>query len=352
MFLVCLLTSGTWLTQAHAQVIYPMPAAVVSPVVTTQVRAPNGTAAAMRAVTIITATEAAALGTSAPIQSFGFNLQATPFPNAMTGTANIYLLNTTDVTNSKGLDWTVATTGMTQVCTNCAFTVAPNATSYDITLSTNFNYTGGGMYVAYDFTITSTLFPSTTAADPIATYLANNLLPASTASYQGTAPASNTLGTGFSSFRPEMRIGRACTPVVVTPASGSPNFTNGTAIAPITLSASGGFPAATYTYVITGTLPAGVTLAGNTISGTPGVLGAGSFTVTATSTPGNCTSSATYTYFVNPAACTAVTVLPASGAVNFPNGTPITNITLSATGGGGTPYAFSIISGADRKSVV
>ncbi len=203
MFLVCLLTSGTWVTQAYGQAILPNIAPVANGG-TTGVRAPAATAAnpAMRAITIALGSELTPLlGAANSIQTFGFSPSTAP-TGAVAGTVNIYMSNTTDVANTKGFDWTVGTTGMTQVCTNCTFTVASGATSYDITLGTPFAYTGQGVYIAYDFTITT--FSPTAIA-----YLANAGATgyAGTASYQGAAPASNTLGTAYSAFRPEMRFG-------------------------------------------------------------------------------------------------------------------------------------------------
>ena len=134
-----------------------------------------------------------------------------------------------------------------------------------------------------------------------------------------------------------------CTTVVVTPASSAVVFTSGTAITNITLGASGGATGATYAYAISaGALPAGLTLAAGVISGTPTTVGTGSFTVTATSTPGACIGTATYTFTVA-GTCSPIVVTPASGSSVFTIGTP-PNIVFNATGGPtGTPaYTFAV----------
>ncbi len=84
-------------------------------------------------------------------------------------------------------------------------------------------------------------------------------------------------------------------PVVANP--GNKTATVGTAVAPVTLSASGG--TAPYGFSASG-LPTGLSLSGSTISGTP--TAAGTFTVTVTATDAaSRTGSAQFTWTVNPA---------------------------------------------------
>ena len=68
-----------------------------------------------------------------------------------TGTLNIYLKNTTDVSYTLGTTWT--TTGFTQVSADPAFTVPIAVGAYSIPFvnGTAFTYTGGGVYVAWEF---------------------------------------------------------------------------------------------------------------------------------------------------------------------------------------------------------
>ncbi|MEI6899657.1 MAG: hypothetical protein WCL00_07255, partial [Bacteroidota bacterium] len=84
------------------------------------------------------------------IDALGF-LIATAGVGTQTGTLNIYLMNTNDVTYTLGSTWTTA--GFTQVCNNTAFTVPIAVGSYSIPFvnGTTFTYTGGGVYVAWEF---------------------------------------------------------------------------------------------------------------------------------------------------------------------------------------------------------
>lgn len=107
---------------------------------------------------------------------------------------------------------------------------------------------------------------------------------------------------------------------------GAKTFVTGTAIAPITLSASGG--TAPYTWSTTA-LPAGLTLNGNTIDGTPSA--AGSTEVTATvkdSADPQATKTATFTITVNdPAAVTPIADIQGDGASS-----PVVNTSVSTEG--------------------
>lgn len=168
---------------------------------TTQVRAPNGLTShtTMRAHLIITAAELTALPSGTPISSIGFTLTTGATPTAATGNIQIYLQNSTDVTNLKSTTWTTAITGMTSVY-NGSYAI-PNSTApanVDFALSTAFTYTGGSIYVAYDY------LGSTFATVP-ATYAANSLLATSCYSNSSTTTAPPaTLGN--TAFRPEMRF--------------------------------------------------------------------------------------------------------------------------------------------------
>ena len=168
----------------------------------------------------------------------------------------------------------------------------------------------------------------------------------STGSFTVTATSTPLGCIGSTTYNYTIIAPFVCNPVITTPPSGFRNYTVGTAIMPINFSATGGVTGATYTYVVTG-LPAWATLIGNTITGTPPTTGGGSFTITATSTPGNCIGSSTINYNVTGASLcvTPVIVTPASSSPTYTVGTPITNIVFSATGGpAGTPtYTYALI---------
>ncbi|MEO5817734.1 MAG: PKD domain-containing protein [Gemmatimonadaceae bacterium] len=107
----------------------------------------------------------------------------------------------------------------------------------------------------------------------------------------------------------------------------------GTAIVPVTLTASGG-AGAPYTFTATG-LPAGLSIStGGTISGTPTASGTSSYTVTVKDKNGTPSSSTcTVTVSVAP---TATCV-----SINAIKGIAIVPVTLTGTGGAGGPYTFT-----------
>jgi FG-GAP-like repeat len=163
----------------------------------TNARAPSTRFAASRAVYLIRASELAAAG-YAPGQvptTIGWNYSTAP---GVSGAAplKVYLQNTTDTTFSKTTSFTSATTGMTKV--HDATTTLPSTIgAFDITLSGGapFTYTGGGIYVAFDWgPYTGTL--STTAA-----ILCNTSLPGG---LEGANSTTDTLAV--SDFRPETRL--------------------------------------------------------------------------------------------------------------------------------------------------
>ncbi len=160
-------------------------------------RAPSTRFASSRAVYLITAAELAASGYSngqSPT-SIGWNYDTAP---GVGGTAplKVYLQNTSDTTYSKGTGFNAAISGMTNV--HNASTALPGAAGpFDITFSggSNFTYTGGGLYVAYDWgAYGGTL--STTSVIACNTALTGSLAGAN----------SNTDTLGSSSFRPETRL--------------------------------------------------------------------------------------------------------------------------------------------------
>jgi hypothetical protein len=170
----------------------------------TQVRAPNGngTHAGMRACLLITQTELTGLAlTNSVITKFGFDYtQGLPTAPAVTGQFTVYLQNTSDVNYTKGLSFNTATVGMATTYTgNMTVPVSTSSTSLDLTLTTPFNYTGGGLYVAYEWSSTGPF------NNGLASYDANQSLANGCASIDGTvAPSPNTMLA--TNFRPVCRF--------------------------------------------------------------------------------------------------------------------------------------------------
>ncbi|RXR19101.1 T9SS type A sorting domain-containing protein [Flavobacterium amnicola] len=166
---------------------------------TTQVRAPNGlsTYAFLRASSIVLASELTSIPAATSLNSFGLITTAgSDVP--VTGTLTVYMQNSADVTFTKGTSWATIITGMTQVYSG-SYTIPASATNIDLTLTTPFTYTGGSVYVAYDF---SSAGPYSTTP---ATYSANNSLAGGCVSANSATVAPTTLGS--TAFRPAMRFG-------------------------------------------------------------------------------------------------------------------------------------------------
>jgi hypothetical protein len=167
---------------------------------TTTSRAPNGTTAhtALRGHIIITAAEMSSISAGTTFTGLGF-LYFAGASTAATGNIKFYLENTSDVTNTKSLTWSTAIASMTQVC-NGSYTIPAVAGPTNIATTSTFTYTGGGLYVAYDY-LGSTF--ATTAASYYCEYLAvpggTKVEPSAT-----TTPPATLVGS--SNWRPEIQF--------------------------------------------------------------------------------------------------------------------------------------------------
>ncbi|WP_395058599.1 T9SS type A sorting domain-containing protein [Flavobacterium sp.] len=169
-----------------------------------QIRGPQGAYRYQRSVWIITAAEMAASGFTSGnlINALGFNY-IVGLDVATTGNIQIYLQNTADATNLKSTTWATAVSTMTSV-SNGSVTLPTAVGEFDIPFTgAAFNYSGGGIYVAFDYQNASPGVLATVAS----TLTATNNLTAGTKSANSPTAAPVTLGAN-SAFRPETIFGR------------------------------------------------------------------------------------------------------------------------------------------------
>ena len=128
-----------------------------------------------------------------------------------------------------------------------------------------------------------------------------------------------------------------------------PTLPNGTVAVAYSQQITGNGGTAPYTFgVVSGTLPAGMTLTSTgLLSGTPTTAGTSIVTIRGTDANG-CFAEVVYTIVIGPApvpppVCPAITLAP----LVLPNGTLGVPYSVTITGSGGTPpYTFGVISGA------
>jgi len=122
---------------------------------TTQVRAPNGlsTYAYLRACALVMQSELTNIPSGSTLTLFGFTIASTTTMTIpVSGNFTVYLENTTNTSYLKGTTWSTIPGPMTQVFANVmTIPISTTASSIILTLSTPFVYTGGGLYVAYDW---------------------------------------------------------------------------------------------------------------------------------------------------------------------------------------------------------
>ncbi|MBL0340936.1 MAG: hypothetical protein IPP71_08415 [Bacteroidetes bacterium] len=114
-------------------------------------RAPSVRYSHIRAVYLITPAEMAASGFAPATQVGGIGWTYQAAGAAGTAGLNVYLENTADVTNLKSTTW--ATTISTMTLAHSGSTTLGATTTPNVTFSggSPFTYTGGGVYVAYDW---------------------------------------------------------------------------------------------------------------------------------------------------------------------------------------------------------
>ena len=169
-------------------------------------RAPQGARPGGRSVWLITSAELTASGftSGSVVNSLGFYYSVAQNVTT-TGTIVIYLQNTADATNTKSTAWSTAIAGMTTV-SNSAVTLPNTVGAFDIpfTGGSAFTYTGGGLYVAFDYQNFSNPVATTYNTSLCNTSLTGGLLGAMTA-VAGTTPVTTIAA---SNYRPETRLGK------------------------------------------------------------------------------------------------------------------------------------------------
>jgi hypothetical protein len=170
--------------------------------VSTGRRAPSNGSNYQREIYLIKPADMAASGipSGTNLNSIGWTVYAAG-NTTLTGTLNIWLMNTSDATYNVGLDWATAIAGFQQVYTNASYTV-PIALGWFDVATTNFNYTGGGVYVAWEFSSTGT--PATTV---VSHYIYNDTPSSFMASAYNNTSLPLTLAAG--AVRPQTRFGLA-----------------------------------------------------------------------------------------------------------------------------------------------
>ncbi|WP_137934526.1 autotransporter outer membrane beta-barrel domain-containing protein [Mesorhizobium comanense] len=239
------------------------------------------------------------------------------------------------VTPSSGTISGADVTDLALVCTTVTVQLAPTALP---------DGTGG---VAYSQTITASSTDGGTA--PYTFLVTSGTLPAGLVLSSGGVLAGTTVATGSFTFTVEATssngfkgsqaytLAIAAPAITVDPATLADGV-GSNSYGPVTVSATGG--TAPYTYGVTGALPAGVTLVGDQISGTPTATGTFNVTVTATDAHGF-TGARAYTFAIT---APGITVEPDSLA----NGNLFDSygpVPLSADGGT-APYTYAVTAGA------
>jgi hypothetical protein len=170
--------------------------------------APNGSSSAVyhRAVWYISQYEMSRMvQTNSVITSFGLDIFRTGSPSA-TGQFSLYLQNTSDVQYNKSLTFATALTGMALTYTGNATipasgTPASPTAAVNVNLTTPFTYTGGGLYVAWDW------YGAAANSTVFARYFGNFSLLTNGGGF-ASAPAAGPAPTAITAYpiRPVMRF--------------------------------------------------------------------------------------------------------------------------------------------------
>lgn len=168
---------------------------------TTGLRAPNGTSAhtSFRGHIIILASELTNVPSGVTITKLGFSYSVGT-DGLADGNLKMYMENSTDASNLKSTDWVTAISTMTNV-SDASYTIpiSTGPVDTDIPNSTPFVYTGGAIYVAYEYIASNTAVGS-------AIYFADNTQAGGVKMIGSTSTTPGATLTGSSTFRPTIRL--------------------------------------------------------------------------------------------------------------------------------------------------
>ncbi len=226
---------------------------IVSGVATSALsRAPQGTQRYIRTCYIIPPSEISASGlpNASVLSAISFEYSIAQ-SEATTGTLKVYLQNTTDATYLKtSTTWTNVINGMTMVHDNATTTIPASTGFWDIPFvgGSSFTYSGGGIYVAFEYENASGTIATTSN-----TALCNNSLAGSLRNAASTSVMPTVLGATASAFRPNTRFAFPST--CILPTNVSVNSVSATS-ANISFTAPTVVPASGYEYLLSTTLTA------------------------------------------------------------------------------------------------
>jgi hypothetical protein len=283
------------------------------------------TITAIQGVAIASVTMTASGGTGS-----GYTFSATGLPSGLTMSAGGTISGTPTVNGTFSYTVTVKDSAGHTGTFNCSVTVAPPVSASCVTIT-----------AVQGVAITPVAMHGSGGTGTGYTFSATGLPSGITISASGTISGTPTV-TGTFSYTVTVKdsAGNTGTVNCSVTVNGPPAATcatitavKGTAITAVTLTGSGGL-GGPYTFTAAG-LPAGLSIStGGTISGTPTASGTFSYTVTIKDKSGN-TGALTCSVTVAPAptaTCATITAV---------QGTAITPVTLTGSGGLGGPYTFT-----------
>lgn len=190
----------------------PTPARKISPaaVIATNIgagsssangRGPTTQSLFNRSLSIYPASDYPTLKAGDSLSTVGFNILALGAgQTAVSGNIKIYISNTADLLFSKSTTWATAITDMTLVYDG-PLTINPEVGSFDIRLQNKFGYTGGNIYVGFDWALT-------TAVTTGATYDCNSTTVGGGNGLRSANGATAPTTLSSSAFRPAIRLGK------------------------------------------------------------------------------------------------------------------------------------------------